>query len=149
MSLSSHPFPPVERRLSLVGVVIAVLALLATVASPALGEDILKLTGPVTDTTGKLAAGQNDIVSAINTTRDQQGVEVWVLFIHTTGNLSAADYAKQTAERNSLGGNDALLLVALDDRTDQIWLADGLDAITQPGVGFDHRRHPRAGPALR
>jgi hypothetical protein len=134
VSAISDPFRLVERRLSVVGVVIAVLALLATVASPALGEDILKLTGPVTDTTGKLAAGQNDIVSAINTTRDQQGVEVWVMFIHTTGNLSANDYARQTVAQNSLGGDDALLLVALDDRTDQIWISPALPSITQSEV---------------
>ena len=126
--------PPVERRLSLVAAVIAVLALLTAVASPALAEDILKLTGPVTDTTGKLAAGQADIVSAIDTTRDQQGVEVWVEFIHTTGNLSANDYALQTVAHNSLGGDDALLLVALDDRTDQIWVSPGLPSITQSEV---------------
>ena len=37
------------------------------------------------------------------------------------------DYAFETAQRNSLGVDDALILVALDDRTDFIWVSDGLD----------------------
>ena len=38
-----------------------------------------------------------------------------------------ADYAEQTAATNSLGVDDALLAVAMDDRTDYIWVSDGLD----------------------
>jgi len=109
-----------------------VIALLAVVllASPVSAEDILGLDGPLTDTTGVLADDEADIVAAIETTLDEHGVQVFVLFVETTGDRTAAEYASETASRNSLGGDDALLLVAIDDRTDQIWVSDGLESIT-------------------
>lgn len=105
-------------------------ALAVAFASPVRAEDILQLDGPVTDTTGVLADGEAAIVDAIETTLEDDGVQVFVLFVQTTGDRTAAEYVAETADRNSLGGDDALILVALDDRTDQIWVADGLDAIT-------------------
>ena len=60
----------------------------------------------------------------------------------TTGDRTAADYAAETARQNSLGGDDALLLVAIDDRTDQIWVSDGLDEITRRRARRDHHRAP-------
>ena len=109
---------------------LAAIATLILLASPVRAEDILQLDGPVTDTTGVLAGGEADIVAAIESTLDDRGVQVFVLFIQTTGDRAAADYAAETARQNSLGGDDALLLVALEDRTDQIWVADGLDEIS-------------------
>jgi len=119
-----------QRSSTLLRPLLAALAFLALLASPVLAEDILRLEGPVTDTTGVLADGRDEIESAIQTTLDERGVQVFVLFVRTTGDLTADDYVRETASRNSLGTDDALLLVALDDRTDQIWLADGLDQIT-------------------
>ena len=58
------------------------------------------------------------------------GVQAFVLFVSTTGDRTAEEYAFETAAANSLGVDDALILVALDDRTDYIWLSDGLEAIT-------------------
>ncbi|MEX1170441.1 MAG: TPM domain-containing protein, partial [Chloroflexota bacterium] len=109
--------------------VLAALATLTLLASPVRAEDILRLEGPVTDTTGVLAEGRRDIESAIEATLDV-GVQVFVLFVQTTGDRTAEDYVAETARQNSLGGDDALILVALEDRTDQIWVADGLDEIT-------------------
>jgi uncharacterized membrane protein YgcG len=109
---------------------LAALALLMLLAPVAAAEDILRLEGPVTDTTGVLADGRDEITSTINRTFAQDGVQAWVLFVQTTGDRSAEAYVRETAQQNSLGTNDALVLVALDDRTDQIWVADGLDEIT-------------------
>ena len=44
------------------------------------------------------------------------------------------EYATETARINSLGADDALVLVALGDRTDAIWVAEGLDAITDAEI---------------
>ena len=108
----------------------AVAAVLLLLASPVRAEDILSLEGPVTDTTGALDGGEGDIAAAIDSALDGQGVQVFVLFVRTTDGRAAADYVAETADQNSLGGDDALILVALDDRTDQIWVADGVDEIT-------------------
>jgi hypothetical protein len=99
-------------------------------ASTVHAEDILQLEGPVTDTSGVLAGGEGDVLSAIERTLDDHAVQVFVLFIETTDGTPADDYAAQTAAANSLGVNDALLLVAIEDRTDYIWVSDGLDEIT-------------------
>ena len=109
---------------------LAALAIISVLAAPVHAEEILELEGPVTDTTGALDADTAEIEDAIETTVDDRGVQVFVLFIRTTGDLPAADYVSETARENSLGGDDALVLVALDDRTDQIWVADGLDEIS-------------------
>ena len=96
----------------------------------AVAEDVMRLEGPVTDTAGVLTDRVDDIEAAIEATLDDHGVQVFVLFVETTGELSAGDYAQQTAALNSLGVDDALLLVAIDDRTDYIWVSDSLDEIT-------------------
>lgn len=118
------------RTTSLARPMLAALTAVTLLASPVHAEDILLLEGPVTDTTGVLAERDDDIAAAIEATLADHGVQVFVLFVQTTGDLSAPDYVGETASRNSLGGDDALVLVALDDRTDQIWVSDGLDAIT-------------------
>ncbi len=105
------------------------LAALAFLASPVRAEDILRLEGPITDTTGVLADGADDIEAAIASALDD-GVQVFVLFVQRTDGRTAEEYAADTASENSLGGDDALILVALEDRTDQIWIADGLDGIS-------------------
>ena len=117
-------------RSSRLGFLAVVVAFALIVAPIARAEGILRLDGAVTDPTGALDGRTADVARAIDTTLADHGVQIFVLFVGTTGDLSAADYAAQTAERNSLGVDDALLLVAVDDRTDYIWVADGLERIT-------------------
>lgn len=121
---------PHIRRIRRAAGILAVLALLLLVAVPARAEDVLRLQGPVTDTSGVLAGREDDITSAIERTLGDHGVQAFVLFVQTTGDRSAEDYAFATADLNSLGVNDALILVAIEDRTDFIWLSDGLDGIS-------------------
>lgn len=109
---------------------LAALFSLALLATPVAAEDILRLEGPVTDTTGALAGGERDIEAAIERVLVDQGVQVFVVFVETTGDRTASDYVAQTARANSLGGDDALILVAIDDRTDQVWVSEGLDEIS-------------------
>ena len=90
----------------------------------------MRLEGPVTDTAGALDGRVADVEGAIDRTLDDHGVQVFVLFVRTTGDVQMADYAQGTADVNSLGVDDALLVVAMDDRTDYIWVSDGLDEIT-------------------
>ena len=104
-------------RLGLLAVVVAFALIVAPIAR---AEGILRLDGAVTDPTGALDGRSADLAEAVDSTLADHGVQVFVLFVGTTGDLSAADYAAQTAERNSLGVDDALLLVAVDDRTDYI-----------------------------
>ena len=53
-------------------------------------------------------------------------MQLFVLFVGTTGDRTSTDFADETAKINSLGADDALLLVAIDDHTDAIWVSDSL-----------------------
>lgn len=100
-------------------------AVLLGVAAPSVrAQEPLRLTGPVTDRTGVLAGSEAEITSAIERVRDSDRVEVWVLFVDTNDGLTAEEFARRTFESNSLGGNDALFVVALTERTDFVWTED-------------------------
>ncbi len=117
---------------------VALLALLlvpAFHAPPvALAADIPRLSGTITDRTGELDRNDPRIQGALDRLQRDHGIQLFVLFVDSTDDLSVTDYATEVAARNSLGVNDALLVVALQDRTDALWLSDGLDNITNSEV---------------
>ena len=123
---------PLIRRV--VAAATLVLALLIVAAVPASAEPPPALEGPVTDHAGALDGGMDEVASAIDRTLNDDGVQVWVLFVASTDGAPAPDFASETARINSLGADDALVLVATDDRTDAIWVADGMDAITDAEI---------------
>jgi uncharacterized membrane protein YgcG len=108
------------------------LALLAVAAIPASAEPPPALEGPVTDHAGVLDV--SEVEQAIERTLDDDGVQAWVLFVETTDGQPATDYASEVFRINSMGGDDVLLVVAIEDRTDAIWVSDGLDGITPDEV---------------
>jgi hypothetical protein len=104
---------------------IVALALLCAIAlpTPARAQSLPRLQAQVTDLTRAqvLASGRSQIDAALADLLKNHDVQLWVLFVDTTGGATATDYAGQVARSNSFGGNDALLLVALTDRSDAIW----------------------------
>jgi len=108
------------------------LALLAVLAGPVSAEPPPVLEGPVTDHVGVLDTGE--VADAIGRTLDEHGAQAWVLFVQSTDGQPATDYASEVFQTNSMGADDVLLLVAIEDRTDAIWVSDGLDAITPEEV---------------
>ena len=108
------------------------LALLAVAAIPASAEPPPALEGPVTDHAGVLDV--SEVEQAIEQTLDEDGVQAWVLFVETTDGQPATDYASEVFRINSMGADDVLLLVAIEDRTDAIWVSEGLDGITPDEV---------------
>jgi uncharacterized membrane protein YgcG len=95
-------------------------------ATTVLGAEIPRLDGPVTDRSGVLAGREDEVRDALEDVLAASNVQVFVLFVDTTEDLNATDYVDEAAVQNSLGGNDALVMVAIDDRTDAIWVADAL-----------------------
>ncbi len=121
---------PIRRHRRLAATV-ALFSVLAFMAAPTvLAEGILELDGAVTDPTGAFDGRVDEVSDAVERVLDEHGVQVFVLFVGSTDDLSAGDYADQTAAANSLGVDDALLLVAVDDRTDYLWVSDSLEEIT-------------------
>ncbi len=119
--LTSRRFP---------GLLLASLLALAVLVPAVRAAEIPEIRDPITDQTGVLAGGENEIRAALDALLQEHNVQLWVVFVDTTDDVPAADFASGTAAGNSLGANDALLLVAIDDRTDQIWVPDGRDDIT-------------------
>lgn len=95
-------------------------------SSPALAAAPPRLNGQVTDTIGALGGATDDVQAAMETLQAEHGVQLFVLFVETTDDLTITEFADETARVSSLGGNDALLVVALEDRSDAIWVSDSL-----------------------
>ncbi len=111
-----------------------VLATVATIlaTSLALAADIPQLNGRITDQTGSLDTDR--VQAAIDELGKSANIDLFVLWVRTTDDLTVTDFAQQTFEQNSLGTNDALLLVALEDRRDALWVGDGLTAISDAEI---------------
>lgn len=101
-------------------------------ATSAFADDIPRLGGQLTDRSSAqvLSSGTTAIQNALNDLLIKDDVQLFVLFVETTGSRNVTDFATEVATQNSLGGNDALLVVALTDRSDALWLSDRLDRIT-------------------
>ena len=112
-----------------VALALALIFALATgaAAGVTLSERVTDETGVMTDAEIQQA---QDAIDAL----DGQGIQLWALFVSTTGGQPITDYAAATAAENGLGGNDAVLVVAIDDRRDALWVGDLLDAVTNEEI---------------
>ena len=95
---------------------------------------------------GALEGSTDQIQATLDAVRDRDGVQLFVLFLDTTDGLPVTEFADETARLSSLGGDDALLVVALEDRSDAIWVSDALSVsddeldsvivdVLEPGLG--------------
>jgi uncharacterized membrane protein YgcG len=123
------PMPTLVRPPRAVAFLLA-LAVAAAFAGLALAAEPPQIRGPITDETGVLAGGEGEIEDAVERLLDEHSVQLWVAFVRTTDGATVTEFVDQTASVNSLGGNDVLMLVALEDRTDAMWVSDGLPEIT-------------------
>jgi uncharacterized membrane protein YgcG len=112
---------PLSRLFSAGGVAL----LLALSASPAMAQT---LDERVVDEAGVMSSAQMaEAEEAIQDLQDESNVQLWALFIDSTGGQPVTDFADAVAAENSLGGNDALLVVAVEDRRDALWVGDLLE----------------------
>ena len=88
---------------------------LLLLAAPAAFAQGPRLTDHVTDQTGVLGSGAAKVETAVATLSSTANVDLWVLFVSTTGGSTAPQYATETFDSNGFGGNDMLLVVAVDD----------------------------------
>jgi uncharacterized membrane protein YgcG len=102
-------------------------------AEPARAQDLPRLEGPVTDLVDAVG-DETPIVDAIDRLRRDHDVQLFVLYVESTADETATRFAELTAQDNSLGGNDALLLIALGDRSYAMWVADGLDEVSDAEI---------------
>ncbi|HET9853201.1 MAG TPA: TPM domain-containing protein [Candidatus Limnocylindrales bacterium] len=93
---------------------------------PALAVEPLRLDEQVTDQVDALEGRVEEVQSALDEITDSGGPQLFVLFVDTTDDMPVTDFADETARLSSLGGDDALLVVALEDRSDAIWVSNAL-----------------------
>jgi hypothetical protein len=110
------------------------LAVLVASVMPAFAQAIPRLTSPITDLMGAVTGEESQIKEAVVRLRRDHDVQLFVLYLDSTGEETATRFAELTAQENSLGGNDALLLIALGDRSYALWVADGLDEVTDAEI---------------
>ncbi|MDQ3554890.1 MAG: TPM domain-containing protein, partial [Chloroflexota bacterium] len=115
--------PPRAVSALLAAVVATALILLA--ALPVRADHVPVLDSSVVDETGELEGGLARITAAQESLFDAAGVQLYVLFVETTRPLGVDQFTLDVATENSLSSRDALLVVALQDRTD--WLELGQD----------------------
>jgi len=118
--------PKIKRRPSLVPAIVAAAVLSLAGYATALAVDPERLEAQVTDQVGALEGSIDEIQSALDDITDAGGPQLFVLFVDTTSGMPVTDFADESARLSSLGGDDALLVVALDDRSDAIWVSDAL-----------------------
>jgi uncharacterized membrane protein YgcG len=109
-------------------------ALLLVVHPAALAQGTLTLRSQVTDETGVLQPGLSDVQSALDDLLNSENVQLWLEFIPTTNGTPASTLAQETFDANGLGGNDFLLLVAVDDHRYGWWEAANGDIGSATGL---------------
>lgn len=114
-----------SRRGLIAPFVLAAVAFL-TLGAPVAAQDVPTLREAITDQTGVLDPDSGAVVEALERLFDRTGTQLYVLFVPTTGGQDIVEFADAVIVENELGAQDALLVVALDDRTDVIQVGDGL-----------------------
>jgi uncharacterized membrane protein YgcG len=112
-------------RLSLLMVMFSIVLSMVALILPgvAAAQSAPILQDQITDQTRNqmLTSSRPQIEAAIAELRDEQNIQLFVLFVETTGSQPVTDFANEVARRSSLGGNDVLLVVAVTDRSDALW----------------------------
>ena len=104
--------------------------------TPVVAVDALpRLQDRVTDQADVLSdADVATIEQALDALEDSDNIQLFVAFVDSTGVEDVSSFTEGTAEASSLGGNDGLLLVAVEDRSDALWVGDALDEVTDDEI---------------
>ena len=110
--------------------------LVVAVASPVAAVDgPLRLQGPVTDQADVLSpTEEQELAATLDAVRAESGVQLFAAYIDTSGADDINTWASDTAAVSSLGGNDALIVVAIDDRAYSMWVGPSLGQITDAEI---------------
>src|SRR3954452_16634799 len=130
------PLPSRARSVRAAAALAAAAVMLLLAVLPALAIDELpQLRDRVTDQAGVLESGDTTTIqTALDRLDAEHNIQLFVAFVDTTGVEDVSGFTKSTAEASSLGGNDALLLVATGDRSDALWVGDSLAGVTDAEI---------------
>jgi uncharacterized membrane protein YgcG len=104
--------------------------LLALTATPAaVAQQVPTIDGLLTDDADLIDdADEEAVLDAL--ARVEGEVRLHVVTLATTGGTDVTAFGREVAEANGLSGRDALLLVAIEDRTYSVWVADGVTDVS-------------------
>ncbi len=102
--------------------------LLCLLPATVLGSPVPVLRGAITDETGLLEEGRAQIEAAQNDLFQRTGVQLYTLWVETTGGADIGQFTIDVGRENQLGDRDALLVVAVEDRQNWLELGEGLNA---------------------
>ncbi|MFP5372610.1 MAG: TPM domain-containing protein, partial [Actinomycetes bacterium] len=96
-------------------VVLGAAALLLLSGGPALAEEPFRLDEQLVDEAGAID-DEAAVEEALVELQTEDGISLFVVFVDSFEGVPAGEWLQSTAELSDLGGNDALLAVAVEDR---------------------------------
>lgn len=122
--------------------------------SPAQAEDPIDVTGRITDRADALGSDQAAVQKALDRFFDRTGLQLFVVYVHTFGDLSGEQWAAETSKKSGLGQGDVLLVVATKDRAygyetdNRTFTADDLQTVDRTRILPNLRNDDFAGAAI-
>ena len=78
-------------------------------------QPVPMLTSQITDQAGVLGSGESSVQAALDNLLARDNVQVWLVTLQSGNGTSAPDLATEIYKANGFGGNDFVLLVAVND----------------------------------
>ncbi len=114
---------------------VAILLLAFSAASVLALDEPPSLDSGVMDQAQVLSASEErEVQAALDQLREDLDVQLFVAYIDTIGGEDVNAFTEGTAIASSLGGNDALILVAMEERSYSMWVGSSLDEITDAEI---------------
>lgn len=127
---------------------LAFLIAVLLVSPGAAAEPPMRLPSSITDNAGVLSQPERTKVqSAIDTLYADRHIRLWVVYVDVFSGQTADNWGRSTARLSELGSNDAVLAVAIADRSYAFLVSEGIPEISSGDV--DALRRNQIEPPLR
>src|ERR1700704_4944759 len=101
----------------LLGLVLAIMAAGLLITPSAAADPPLRVPDYVTDNANVLSQGQRvQVDNAVNQLYNERHIRLWVVYVDTFSEQDAVDWTQQTRRLSDIGGQDAILAGATQDR---------------------------------
>ncbi len=131
----------------LISAALAIVTAVLLMAPSAAAQPPLRLPSSITDSAGALSQSERaEVQAAIDKLYADRHIRLWVVYVDVFSGQTAADWGRSTARLSDLGDNDALLAVAIADRSYAFLVSNGISEISNDKV--DSLRRNQIEPAL-
>jgi uncharacterized membrane protein YgcG/predicted nucleic acid-binding Zn-ribbon protein len=101
----------------LLGLVLAIMAAGLLITPSAAADPPLRVPDYVTDNANVLSQGQRvQVDNAVNQLYNDRHIRLWVVYVDTFSGQDAVNWTQQTRRLSDIGGQDAILAIATQDR---------------------------------